>query len=136
MKYYSITSHILSLVSHLVHISFSCLKGRHAATSHHPHPQTCQTCRRAKEQEKPKNKDGGREGGCGQPKCSGECLHGAERMGAAKKASSADFGDCSHGCSSHSVITVQAPDTPLPPPSTSTSEQLISLQKVQANFVM
>lgn len=37
-------------------------------------------------------------------------------------------------CSSHSVIAVQAPDTPLPPPST--SEQLISLQKVQANLVM
>lgn len=36
----------------------------------------------------------------------------AERMGAAKTASSADFRDCSHGCGSHSVITMQVLDTP------------------------
>lgn len=43
--------------------------------------------------------------------------HRAERMGAAKTASSADFRDCSHGCGSHSVIAMQAPDTPSLPSS-------------------
>lgn len=39
------------------------------------------------------------------------CTQRAERMGAARMASSAD---CSHGCGSHAVIATQALDTPSP----------------------
>lgn len=42
----------------------------------HTHKLSLHTCRKAKEQEKLKNKEGG---GCGQPNSSGECLHTEQR---------------------------------------------------------